>query len=239
MSLTIDNTTHWKSSDIERLIRAAMKEADADPKEPRNVIVRYQKAPKKKTRKQPKRKAKPHGTLLYKRITEHNEIGVLELFLPKKGPKDLHPNAMVTLAAATAIADAGIDADTTVLAVSVSFFIANALVYRLALEVSNSYEDTDGKLKKKLVSLVGSQESFQRPAWGALDRFFLTKYKDPKLDGTYLDRVKKKKAAIKRAETSIGKAEKALKAAQKWLRDTKAKKKAAEKSLRDMADRRS
>ncbi len=239
MSLTIDNTTHWKSSDIERLIRAAMKEADADPQEPRNVVVRYQKAPKKARKTQPKRKAKPHGTLLYKQITEHNEVGVLELFLPKKGPRDLHPNAMVTLGIATAIADAGIDADTTVLAPSVSFFIANALVYKLAREVSNSYEDPDGKLHAKLVSFVGTRESFQRPAWGTLDRFFLTKYKDPKLDGTYIDRVKKKKASIKRAETSIGKAEKALKVVQKRLKDAKAKKKAAEKSLRDMADRRS
>lgn len=243
MSLTIDNTTHWKSSDIERLVRAAMRKADADPAETRTVTVRYQQVLLRKGGTKTKRRRttmrKPRGAFFYKQITTRNKVGALEIFLPKKGPKDQHPNAMVTLAISASIADAGIAPDATVLAVSVSYFLANALAFKFAHETRHLYDDTKGDLTANRNVLFSQSESIEQPSWGKVEQFFITKYADPKLDATYLARVKKKKTTIKLQETLIAKAEKELKAAQKRLRGAKFKKKTAEKSLKDMAARRS
>lgn len=229
MSLTIDNTTHWKSSNVETLVRAAMKEAGAVSAEPRTVRVRYQ-----------KKKAGSRVSFLYSPITELRKEGVVELFLPKRGPKDIHPNAMVALAVAADVADSGISKETNVLAVSDTWFLANGLAFQFARESSNNYVETEGgSLRKKREALRPHERSIQCPGWGETRQFFITQYKNPKLDGTYLAMVKKKQSAIKLQETLIAKAEKELKAVQKRLRGAKSRKKAAEKSLKDMAARRS
>jgi hypothetical protein len=229
MSLTIENETHWKKSDIERIVRDALKEADGDPSETRNVTVKYQRLGEGS-----------RVSYVFYGLQERGEKrGSLLILLPKRGPRNMHSNAMVALAASRAADLAGLDKDTTILAVSDSYFLANALAFEFAKEAFFLYEDGDGKLARKRRDLSDRRRSIQCPSWGNPERLFITKYKDPKKDGTYLAKVKKKKTAIKRAETEIIKYEGELAAVKRKLKGAKARKKAAEKSLKDMAARRS
>jgi hypothetical protein len=228
MTLKIENNTHWRSSDIERIIRIAMKRADADSGETRNVGVKYQ--------------PKAGGSrisYIYNRVDGAKEgaPGILRINLPKRGPKRLHPNEMITLAAAADIADAGIAADAAVLAVSDTYFLANALAYEFAKEALVLYEISN-EMQQRYEDLKPNARSVMPPDWCESSKLIVCKYKDPKKDGTYLDFVKKKKAAIKRAETDIAKAEGLLTTAKRKLKSAKDRKRKAEKALKDAAERR-
>jgi len=232
MSLTIDNKTHWRTSDVERIIRDALKVGGGDVSETRLVFINYQ---KKKNGKGSR------VSYVYYRC-EHAQIGSpgnLNVYLPKRGPKDTHPNAMVALAASRDMATAGISEKTVVLAVSDTYFLANAFAWEFATEAARLYEEEECISNEERKALSVANRSIQCPPWGDSARFFIQKYKDPKKDGTYLDKVEKKKALIKRAEREIATAEHGLASAKKSLKRAKARKKAAEKSLRDMAARRS
>ena len=117
-SLTIENVTHWKSSDILRIVRAARDEAGADPRRSRHVTVKWQTRNASRTS--------------YRFVRQDDVPSTnITIWLPKRGSSVPHPNTMIALAAA------GIDSSTPLLAVSESYFLANALVWEFAREVCN------------------------------------------------------------------------------------------------------
>jgi hypothetical protein len=206
--LTIENETHWKSSDILRIVRAAIAAAGADPKKKRLISVTWEDS----------NKAVMSGAIVD--ASSHIRIG-----LPKRGPKSPHANPMIVLAASA------IPVDTTMLAVSESYRIANYLAFAMAYET-----DIDDRLYRQLKD---SYMSTNPPSWSNANKLIITKYKDPKKDGTYLSFVARKKKAIARAEADIEREHKAVKAAERRLKSAKARKKKAEKALRVAAERRS
>jgi hypothetical protein len=222
MTLTIENKTHWRKSDIERIVRAAIKEADADPAESRTVYVAY-----------------PDRGMSRKNVlTCRFKSSKIDVFMPKRGSRDLHPNVMVALAASRTAATSGVDKDAKILAVANTYFLANYLAFQFAKEALLDYEDEDGKLKAKLGELNKHKHSINCPTWASPESLFVVQYKDPLLDGTYLSKVAKKRTAIKTAETVILTQEKIIAKAQKTLKNAKARKKAAVKSIKDMTERR-
>jgi hypothetical protein len=208
-ALTIDNSTHWKSTDILRIVRAARDEGGADPKRRRNVTVRWQTLNASQTD--------------YHFVAQADDSIEISIYLPKRGPKVQHRNALVALAAA------GIDADTTMLAVSDSYFLANALAWEFSREMGDP-----GKTQ----SLQGMRQSTNPPGWGDGTTLIITKYADPAKDGTYLDYVAKKERAIGAVRIRVDKWETEFERAKRNLAQAKKDLRGHERSLADAKKRR-
>lgn len=260
--ITWVNETHWRTSDIQRIVRLAMAEAGAEPSESRVVQAIYTKPPPK-TKKKPsvpawqrkkKRKRKrgyqtkpsvtnitfqsvstrPQGDL---RFDGKKVMTLVTLHLPKRGSSSPHPVAMVALAANRAVAGK-VDEDATLLAFSDVYFMANYLAAQFAAEAVFAYEDEDGSIKAKHEELRGDLREITPPTWADPSKLYIAKYKDPLKDQGYLDFIAKKETAIKRDTTTIARLEKEIKAAERKLRDAKRRKKAAEKAIKDATERR-
>jgi len=215
MSLYIENNTHWKKSDIQTILRAAMNEAGVDPKEVHHVRVEHPR----------------HGCVSYN--FKQRDKGVIYIWLPKNGPKVDHHNPMVVLAAA------GIKTATNRLAVQDSYFLANALAFEFAREVEETYESDDrDSLTQKRRDLSHMKRSTNPPNWGDGTRLVITRYANPLLDTSYIEFVEKKQAVIARAEVRIEALEKKIKPLQTRLKNARKCKKTAEKAIADAKKRR-
>lgn len=208
-TLNIENETHWKTSDIRRIVRAALDEAEADIKRSRLVKVRWQ----------------SRGSRVSYRVTGANvdsEETTVEVFLPRKGPKVLHHNALIALAAA------GIDSSTPMLAVSDSYFIANALAYEFAKEAwQTDHADSNQKMRE----LEAERRGTSPPGWTDATKMIITKYADPTKDGSYVDFKAKKEKEIESADARIHKWEAELSRVQRNLNRAKKDKKKAQDAL--------
>jgi hypothetical protein len=206
---TYENETHWKTSDVQRIVRAAVAEAGTSPKRQRIVRIKWQ----------------VKGSRVSYRVTGANPSTgetTVDVFLPRKGPKLLHHNALVALAAA------GIDTDTPMLAVSDSYFIANALAYEFAKEATRLGEVDDNA---KVQSLAPQKRSTDPPSWFDATKLVITKYADPGKDGTYVAFKEKKEAEIEAADVLIEKHQATIKKTQSLLNRAKRKKKAAQTAV--------
>lgn len=209
--LSIDNDTHWKTSDIRRIVRAAIDEAGADLKQKRVVIVKRQ----------------PKGSRISYQYKQQTGVPHITIYLPRKGPKTLHHNALVALAAA------GIDASTPMLAVSDSYFLANALAWEFSCEV----EASPARWSKH-VELTEMKRSTNPPPWGDGTTLIITKYADPLKDGTYRDFVAKREAQIERAQERASKYLTARKKAERGLKKARKDIKEAQDAIADAKARR-
>ena len=254
--ITWENETHWRTSDIQRIVRLAMAEADADVGEPRVVTTVYTKAPPKAKKQagQRRKRRKPSGhssnpsvanITFHSSATTKDDVKVggqkvttlVTLHLPRRGSTNPHPVAMVALAANRAVAGK-VDEDDTLLAFSDVYFMANYLAYQFAYEASFLYEDENGELVNRWQELRSDFREVTAPTWADPSKLFIAKYRDPLKDATYLAFVKKKRTAIRTETTRIAAAEKVVTAAQKRLRDARKRKKAAEKAIKDATERR-
>jgi hypothetical protein len=191
-----------------------MEEAGADPKRQRTVNVTWAK-----------------GSRVSYRANWSAGHTTVNVSLPRKGPKLLHHNALVALAAA------GIDTDTPMLAVSDSYFLANALAYELAREqFTEGGGNFDASLK--VDELRPQKRSTCPPAWGDATKLIITKYADPEKDGTYVAFKEKKEKQIAAAQARIKKYEAEVRRAKKLLERAKRDKKKAQDSLTAAKSRR-
>ena len=251
MSLTITNETHWRTSDIKRLVTACIEAADGCDDWKRSVDVIYH---TKRRRRRSNSRAKGPVVIAVSRVdyeVKHEEkITKITLKLPKKGKKEIHSNPMIVIAVSAAAPGEG-----ALLSVSETFWLARGLAYELTCE-------PDACMKEEEVERMGMMGQGRRmvtvtvrdydkvhvfyknrgidtpPNWTDAANLLICKVKDPKLDGTYLAFVKKKTTALKLAETAIKTETKAVKDAQRRLRAAKARQKAITKSLADAAERR-
>jgi hypothetical protein len=210
-SLTIENPTHWKSSDILRIVRAARDGAGADPKRRRHVTVKWQ-----------TRNASQTSYQFRAQVSDPVQTDIT-IWLPKRGPKVPHPSAL------TALAAAGIDSSTPLLAVSDSYFLANALAWEFAREACNG----------NLVSVLAPMKrSINPPSWGDGETLVISKYADPAKDGTFRDYVAKKEKAITAAQERIDKWTTELERSKRNLAHAKKDLKKHQTSLADAKKRR-
>lgn len=246
------NETHWRLTDIQRIVRLAMVEAGADMTESRIVRAIYKKAPPKLKKKPgvPRKRRKSNGistnpsvgNVMFKSdaTSMKGKSGVMTevtLLLPRRGSKDPHPIAMVALAASHAVAGK-VDEDATLLPFSDVYYLVNYLAYQFACEAVLAYEDEDGSLAAKKSALRVWYGEISCPPWADPSKLFIAKYKDPLKDATYQSFVQKKETAIKRETTTIARLEKEIQTAQKNLRAAKRRRKAAEKAIKDATERR-
>jgi hypothetical protein len=212
--LTIENETHWKSSDILRIVRAARDEAGADPKRYRHVIVKWQKRNASQT------------SYRYVPVVDsasERRSAEIHIWLPKKGPKVPHPSALVALGAA------GIDSATPLLAVSDSYFLANALAWEMSRRVDDQQKEHE---------LATMRRSVNPPPWGDGETLVISKYADPARDGTFVDYVSKKEKAIEKAQARVDKWETEFERAKRNLAKAKKDLRAEQRSLTDAKKRR-
>ena len=200
-SLTVENETHWKTTDVKRIVRAAMDAAGSDATKKRTLKIK-------------------HGAESSFYVNESK--GVVEVSLPKRGPSAPHPNQLIALAAA------GIDSATPILAVQDSFFLANGLAWAFAKQ---------GKLPT-FKSLIPNKRSSNPPPWANGSAFIITKYADPARDSTFKAFVEKGEAKIQSALERVDKWQEEATRAQKNLKRAQRDLKAAEKSLSDAKKRR-
>jgi len=234
--MKIENATHWRTSDIKRVILLALTHVGGDPNLPRKCRV-------------------GHATVRGKTISRTNRIniqrfdrvkdigngfktGEIVIWLPRRGPRNYHHNPMVALAIATDIADAGITADTEVLAPSESYFLANCLAYEFAMERFNlgggkPIADVDFK------GLEADRRSVLPPTWADSKALLICKYRDPMKDAAFLDFVSKKEETIRRAEADMEKIDDEIAKLQDRRKRAVARKTQAAKAIRDAKKRRS
>jgi len=214
MPITIENETHWKSSDIRRIVRAAMAASDSDPSEDYLIQVHWQTL-----------NASRSGVS----VESLRDCTRIRLWLPKRGPKSPHSNAMLALAAAA------IDANTTMLAISESYSIAHVLAYELYNYDGSGVTAADDE---RWTALYEARLLDTPPEWGDANKLIITKYKDPKKDGTYLEFVERRKREISRAEHDIERETGIMEKAKRRLKLAQARKTRAEKALKSAAERR-
>ena len=227
MPLHIENSTHWRTPDIRRLVNAAIKGAGADPKVSRKVVVTYN-----VTRVKGSKKLKTKSRLVPLRdicFTASNTLNrgnvIIKLRLPKIGPKDLHPNAMLCVALA-----ASVDPDRTILAPGQTFWLANALAAMFSV-VTGSTGDW--------ATLIEQENSMGVPTWAKPEDLFIYKVMDPLQDGTYLDFVAKKRTKLAQIEASLTEAEALIATTKLKLAKLNKKKIEIERSLKTARERRS
>lgn len=205
MGIRVKNQTHWKSSDVKRIVRAVLEALGLDRTKARCVTITW---------------AKASGPTCF--VPSYNDIHVR---LPKRGPRVMHSNEMVALAAA------GIKSETQMLAVSVSYLLANQLAFGLRWERVLPSE--------LLQPVLRDRNSDMPPSWADdATKLVITKYKDPRKDGYFREFVDKKRKAIARAEKDIERAENDIKAAERRLFEARKRKRDAEKALRNARARR-
>ena len=218
-TLTIENDTHWKTSDVLRIVRGAIAQAEADTKRRRHVKVRWQN----------------QGSRVSYRITgaiRGSDLTNIEIFLPRKGPKKLHSNALIALAAA------GIESDTPMLAVSDSYFLANAFAFELAKERCHlagagrhADQEERTRAENKVDELRSEKRSTAPPSWADAEALIIAKYADPLKDGTFVALKEKKEAEIASAQQRIDKWKSELARATRNLKRAEKDKKKAETAL--------
>lgn len=209
MPITIENKTHWRTTDIKRVVQAALHAGGVEPDEATLVHVNWS---------GPKAEA----------VIQHgDENPYITIGLPRRGPKDQHSNPML----AVAISAAGCGEDgATVLALSEAFYLSNEIAYYCAKGREVPQET--------LEALFDSARSDLPPKWAPIETFVVQKYKDPLKDGAYLAFVKEKEKEIAKAKNDIMQAEAQIEVAQEKLKKARRKKVTAEKSLRMARERR-
>ena len=261
--LTFENETHWRTTDIQRIVRLAMTEAGVEVSEPRVVRVLYPKKPRK-TKKKPTTPTKPVrrrnpvvvsnpsvcNLLVRSNVLTQETVRVrggerkgeevtteITIFLPRRGSKDPHPVAMVALAASRAVAGV-VDEDTTLLPFSDVFFLVNNLSYFLAKETAALYDDPDGKLDENRKRLFEDRGEVTPPSWADPSKLYIAKLKDKFKDATFLAFVKKRETYIKRCKSDIKREEKIIADATRRMKKAQQGKKTAELAIRNATERR-
>jgi len=225
MPIIIENETHWRTPDIKRLVTAALGAAGADMSRRRTIKVVYniRKRKKKRTKSSKGPTISFVGKVDYTLSIMTKETRVT-LMMPKTGPRDLHSNAMVAIAAASAA-----PTDSALLSPKETFRLAHQLAYSFSGEASAATEQA---------ILRDNFHSSMPPAWCDASKLLICKVKDPLKDGTYLAFVAKKETVVKRAETAIEKEVAAVEAAKRRLKSARDRKKKAEQALRSARERR-
>jgi len=196
------NKTHWKSSDIKRLAKAALETAGCTTGYC-SIYIEWD--------------GSTYWNIANLR-DDVEEVCRLYIYLPRRGPKTPHPNALVALAAS------GIDASTPMLAIQDSFFLANDIYYSVAGTLGNSPNSQWSR-------------STNPPTWWTGAPLIITKYADPAKDGTYqafLEKSRKKMEKIARrierwsaeqirAEKNLKRAHREMNAAKASLKSAKAR----------------
>jgi len=249
MATQIDNETHWREPDIRRLVKAALDAVEADPTRERKVKVIYNTRRRKKKRGV-KSKA-PAVTSVSKvdyEVTIQKRVTKITIKLPKNGPKEIHSNPMVAIAAS-----AGAPGPGTLLSPGETFRLAHGLAAELAEEPDALMIDVEREInmfgsirisvsrkkdRKRVREFDMNVGSDIPPAWADATKLLICKVKDPSQDGTYLAFVAKKETALKRAETAIERETAAVESAERRLKKAKERKKEIEKALRSAAERR-
>lgn len=216
-TLTINNETHWRTTDIRRIVRMAIDAGGADPKLQREVNVKFT------------RKAQAHFSV---KVQDGKQIERITVRLPRRGSKDPHPVAMVALAASHAV---DVDENTPLLPFSDVYALANYLAHEFAFETWRLDPSDEPDWNEELEAVA---DSVAPPNWGEGEKLYIAKYKDPLKDATYLDFVKKKETAIKREATRIATLEGEIATRQRHLKEAIKRKKKHEKALRDARERR-
>jgi hypothetical protein len=228
MPINIDNETHWRTPDIRSVVKESAAIAGIPDARVIKVNVTYN------TKKVTSRRSRGRKTVGVSHITYNFKSTkrqiTLALMFPKNGPKEIHDVPMVAVAAAAAAPTSG-----DLLAASQTFWLANALADRFAREPGSGARRDDDLWEL----LVKDEKDWSPPSWTDASKLLVCKVKDPLKDGTYLDFVKKKTAALKRAETAIEKETAAIEAAKRRLKKAKERKKEIEKSLKSAKERRS
>jgi len=253
--LTFENKTHWRSSDIERIVRMALVAGGADLSEERHVLVVHPK--RLKTVKGAKRQ-RPNGmtinpsvaTVTYAKTVvgqpallgaDREVFSLIILRLPRQGSRKPHPNIMVAMAASAAVAT-HVDSDTTLLPFSDVYTIVNNMAYSAAVETAVNYDyDVATEYEEARQRVADLHAFFNTPTppnWGDGSKLFIAKYKDPLKDATYKAFVAKKVTALKREETRISTLKNKIVGLKKQLKDAEGRKKKAEKALQAARERR-
>jgi len=222
--IIIENETHWRTPDIKRLVTAALEAAGADMSRRRVIKVVYnirKRVGRMKSSKGPTTSSISKVDYTY--ITTSKGVQVT-LLMPKIGPKDLHSNAMVAIAAVAAA-----PTDATLLSPKETFRLAHRLAYHFSKESSSTTEQG---------SLLDNFHSTMPPAWCDASKLLICKVKDPLKDRTYLAFVAKKEAAVNRAKAAIESELATVEAAKRRLKSARERRKKAEQALRSARERR-
>jgi hypothetical protein len=211
MTIKVENETHWRTSDIKRILQGALTVAGVDPSETVEVDVCW---------------TGPQSKVI---MLESGKNPRMTIGLPRRGPKDPHRIPMMALALAAVHVPEGV----MVLPLAESFRVANLVAYNC---VKSRQYQFDAEHLEPIVEAAMSQD--MPPKWETVEFFLIQKYADPLKDGTYLDFVKDKRRAIARADQDVARAEQQVEAAQGRLKKAQARKKAAERSLQAARARR-
>lgn len=223
MPINIENDTHWRTPDLRRLVQAAIDASDMNKSRP--VVVKAIYNVRRRKKRRGSKSKTPSITSVSKldvAIARRSRDTLVTFLLPKNGPRDIHSNAMVAIAASAGAPTAG-----SLLSASQTFCVAHRLVYEFsshAFAVEEGFDDALG--------------SDMPPAWADATKLLVCKVKDPKQDGTYLAFVSKKEVALTRAETAIEKEVATIEAAKRRLKKARTRMKDIEKSLRSARERR-
>ncbi len=160
MPLHIDNETHWRSSDIRRLVNACLNAAEADLSRKYKVVVIYNVRHRKLRYKK--------STMALTAISTIDlavSIWPLDTFitikLPKGGPRNIHSNPMVAIASSAAAPREG-----KLLSPSETYRLANNLAFML------SREDPANIL---MMDLCDGRKSDMPPAWADAAKLLICK----------------------------------------------------------------
>lgn len=229
--MKIENATHWRTSDIKRIVRLALARAGGDTRLTRNVNVDY--LSKRRNGNTSVVRVKLTGAL--KIYNGKHQANTIWIYLPKRGPRDHHSNPMVTLAIATDIADAGFATDDVVLAASQSYFLANYLAFRFAEERIHLQDEVAENMRE----LEDNCRAVMAPSWADSKKLLIAKYRDPLKDGSFLGFMAKKEETIRRAEADMEKIDNEIAKLQDRRKRAVARKTQAAKAIRDAKKRRS
>lgn len=199
--MDIENITHWKTSDIKRLVQAAEVAS--------NTVGRY-------------KKVRVNYLISTSLGFYANALTkTLSIRLPKRGTNQPHPNPLV------ALASAGIESGTPILAVQTTYQLANYLAEQMSICAHGALGDT---------VLHDHIASDMPPSWAP--GLVIRKYADPLKDGTFLDFCKKKEREIEKAQKHLDKWQPELDRAKKEVTKAKILVKKLKRSLANAKARR-
>ena len=198
MPIQIQNHTHWRSTDIKRLVQGAIDAAGVEQTDEQDVSIKY-------------------ASIITVLVSAW---GVINIGLPKRGTKSPHPNAMV------ALATAGVESNTTLLAFQDVFWLANFLAWKL----SSDGNGTGANL------LSQQRRSINPPSWGR--DLYIAKYADPLKDASFVAFAERKEKEIATAQGRVDKWDAEQRRVDKNLTRAKRDLAAAKKSLKDAKKRR-
>jgi len=225
-TLTFENKTHWRTSDFQRLVRAAREAVGYEA--PLGIVIEFG-------------KRKPIPWIKMNKVVGHTKRPVpyqrMAFQVMKRGPKDPHPIAMLAMAASYAVKDE-VTEDTTLLAFSDVYYLANYFAYLLARHRAETEELSDEELGR-MQKFRSNGGEITCPSWIAPEKLFVAKYRDPKKDATYLSFLKKKEVLIKKLDKEIKDLEGLTVRTKKKIATRRRKKSAAEKTIQAAKARRS